>query len=76
MLGRQLHRLARSMRLENPVLWIAFPTGLVAVSAGLQDKTIYYCADDYGALAGVDHEPVFEMEKQLVKEADLVFATS
>ena len=75
-LGGQLRTRVKAMGLKNPVLWIAFPTGLVAIAAGLHDKIIYYCADDYGALGGVDHEPVLEMEKVLVEKADMILATS
>jgi glycosyltransferase involved in cell wall biosynthesis len=37
---------------------------------------VYYCGDDFGALAGVDGEPVIEMERELVARADLIIAAS
>src|SRR5262249_3752618 len=36
----------------------------------------YYCGDDFGALVGVDHEAVLEMERRLVAHADLIIAAS
>ncbi|OXE23895.1 glycosyl transferase, partial [Vibrio parahaemolyticus] len=37
---------------------------------------IYYCGDDFGALAGVDHQTVMEHERTLVDSADFILAAS
>jgi len=76
LIRNQLGQRAAAMGLENPHLWIAFPTGLIALDAGLHDRAVYYCADDYGAIEGVDHRPALEMERVLVDRVDRVIATS
>ncbi|MEL7386031.1 MAG: glycosyltransferase, partial [Pseudomonadota bacterium] len=37
---------------------------------------VYYCGDDFGALAGVDHQTVLEHETELIDCADLILAAS
>lgn len=37
---------------------------------------VYYCGDDFSSLEGVEHEPIMEMETELVDKADLILAAS
>ena len=76
LLGRQIRIKAKEMGLDNPVLWISFPNGLPAMASNVQKKTLYYCADDYGAIEGVDHETALQMERELVKAVDLILVSS
>ena len=75
-LGWQLRcALARS-GVERPILWTSLPTAVAALDAFEARAVVYYCGDDFAALAGVDHEPVTRMERELVERADLVLAAS
>jgi glycosyltransferase involved in cell wall biosynthesis len=61
---------------KNPILWASLPTAVSAIGSLNESKVIYYCGDDFGSLAGVDHAPVLKLEQQLVVKSDLVFAAS
>jgi len=76
MLASQIgHRLAER-GITRPILWTSLPTALPAVGHLGERAVVYYCGDDFGALAGVDHAPVLAMEAELVAKADLILAAS
>ncbi len=63
-------------RLSGPIFFTSLPSA-ISVMDGLPDApVVYYCGDDFGALEGVDHQPVLKMEVALAKRADLIFAAS
>jgi len=76
LLSRQVHRLMQQRGITRPLLWTSLPTALPVVGELGERAVVYYCGDDFGALAGVDHAPVLEMEDRLVQRADLIFAAS
>jgi glycosyltransferase involved in cell wall biosynthesis len=76
LLQRQINARMTERGIKRPVLWTSLPTALPVVGTLGERAVVYYCGDDFGALAGVDHEPVLEMERRLVEKADLVLAAS
>jgi glycosyltransferase involved in cell wall biosynthesis len=76
LLARKIGAAARAARLDRPVLWISLPSAIDAVGALDESAVIYYCGDDFGALAGVDHARCLEMESELAARADLILAAS
>jgi len=62
--------------LNNHALWISLPTAVDMVGVLEESAVIYYCGDDFGALAGVDHGPVLQLEKELARKADLILTAS
>ena len=62
--------------LDRPILWTSLPTALPVVGKLGERAVVYYCGDDFGSLAGVDHGPVSAMEAELAKKADLVIVAS
>lgn len=76
MLKRQVGRAAQQIGLKDPVLWISLPAAAPLVGAFGDLKTVYYCGDDFSALAGVDHGAVVELEQELLRICDLIFAAS
>lgn len=76
LLARQILPHLAERGLTRPILWTSLPTALPAVGRLGERAVVYYCGDDFGALTGVDHEPVLEMEAGLVAKADLVLAAS
>ncbi|PSU96927.1 glycosyl transferase [Photobacterium kishitanii] len=73
---KQLIPILNQAQLYQPLLWTSLPT--VADLCGLLGEygVVYYCGDDFEALAGVDHATVREHEKKLIAKADLVLAAS
>ncbi|MEW5057309.1 MAG: glycosyltransferase [Cycloclasticus sp.] len=75
-LSAQLRPLIKSAQLEKPILWASLPTaGDVAKHLNIS-ALVYYCGDDFSALAGVDHATVSQHESELVDAADLIMAAS
>ena len=75
-LAPQVRAAARAHGLADPVLWITLPTAVDVLGHLGEGASVYYCCDDFGALAGVDHGPVLALERELADRADLVLATS
>jgi len=59
-----------------PVIWTSLPSAVDAIGQLGERAVVYYCGDDFSSLAGVDHQPVTEMESELVAKADLIIAAS
>ena len=76
LLTHQLIPLIAARGMTRPILWTSLPTALPVVGQLGEKAVVYYCGDDFGALAGVDHEPVLAMEAALADRADLVIAAS
>ncbi len=75
-LGRQIRGRMAAWGMAQPILWTSLPTVAPVVGALGERAVVYYCGDDFGALAGVDHGPVSVMERDLVARADLILAAS
>jgi len=76
MLARQIRPLAQQMGLQSPVLWTSLPTAVDVAGQLGESALLYYCGDDFGALAGVDHATVSRREVELAGKADLILAAS
>jgi len=76
LLGRQLRQAMAEMGMHRPLVWTSLPTAVEVLDLLDPAAVIYYCGDDFAALAGVDHVPVARLEQQLVARADLVLAAS
>jgi glycosyltransferase involved in cell wall biosynthesis len=76
LLCHQLLPAIKAARLQRPILWISLPTAADLVGELGEIATVYYCGDDFSALAGVDHVTVAAREKELNQKADLVLAAS
>ncbi|AUI85984.1 glycosyl transferase [Vibrio azureus] len=76
MMQNQLVRALQSLNFVNPIYWTSLPTAADICLAMNARATIYYCGDDFGSLAGVDHEVVLKHEQKLVESADIIFSAS
>lgn len=76
LLARRLRPALAQAGISRPILWASLPSAVAAVGRLGERAVVYYCGDDFGALSGVDHAPVLEMERRLVARADLVIAAS
>ena len=62
LLARNVGRAARDAGLRHPVLWTSLPSAVDAVGCLGESAVVYYCGDDFGALAGVDHDTALALE--------------
>ncbi|MGX9520018.1 glycosyltransferase family 1 protein [Vibrio mediterranei] len=72
----QLVPVIKRLKLNNPIIWSSLPTAADVCQRLGNLPIVYYCGDDFGALAGVDHDTVLQHERHLVQEADMVITAS
>lgn len=75
-LSAQIRKACKAHQIRRPILWISLPVAVDLVGHLDEFVVVYYCGDDFGGLAGVDHAPVLKLESELVAAADLVLAAS
>lgn len=73
---QQLKPIIRKAQLNRPILWTSLPTVADVCGSLGESGIVYYCGDDFGALAGVDHDVVLQHEQKLIQESDLILAAS
>ncbi|MCQ1059912.1 glycosyltransferase [Photobacterium sp. DNB23_23_1] len=71
LLKRQL-----SKKTYQRVVWAALPSAVDYLDICDSDLVVYYCGDDFTALAGVDHQLAAQAEQRLIARADVIFACS
>lgn len=76
MMLQQLKPMIEELNLQDPILWTSLPTAVDLCGHLGESAVVYYCGDDFSALAGVDHQTVAEHESKLIDKADLIFAAS
>ena len=76
LLGQQIDKIIDRRNFEMPTLWASMPSAIDAIDNYPNHKVVYYCGDDFRALAGVDHRPVEKMEERLAARADLIITVS
>jgi len=75
-LAAWLRRLCRRHGLERPLLW-CFPPHVGRFVGRLNERmTIYHCVDEYSAFSGVPRDALKRMERDLIRRADIVLASS
>ncbi|MCJ8338143.1 MAG: glycosyltransferase [Pseudomonadales bacterium] len=75
LLLKQISPLVKASAVQ-PILWTSLPSAVDLVGHLGERACIYYCGDDFSALAGVDHQPVSEMEAELAEKAHLIITAS
>jgi glycosyltransferase involved in cell wall biosynthesis len=73
------HRARGAMRrlgFRRPINWIFNPAAEVIAGALGDDLLIYHCVDEYTAFSGVQAQSLAEMERRLLRRADLVIVSS
>ena len=76
LIGRAVRGAAGRAGLGRRVVWASLPSAVHALGALGEEAVVYYCGDDFAALAGVDHDAARRMEAELVERADLILAAS
>lgn len=74
---KSLKQWMKVMQFNNPIVWIFLPTGITLdIIDEINSKLIiYYCIDNLAA-SSVSARKIKATEKELLKQADLVFVTS
>jgi glycosyltransferase involved in cell wall biosynthesis len=75
-LRRQIAGAQRAAGIDEHIAWVSLPTAVDVLPLSGTRAVVYYCGDDFGALAGVDHDTVLAREAELVARADLIVAAS
>jgi glycosyltransferase involved in cell wall biosynthesis len=76
LIGRAVRGAAERAGLGRRVVWASLPSAVHALGALGEEAVVYYCGDDFGALAGVDHDRALLMEAELAARTDLILAAS
>lgn len=76
LLERQINRAMPGISNADPAVWISLPSAAPMARAFGRGPVIYYCGDDFTALAGVDHDTIAAYENELAAASDVIFAAS
>ncbi len=76
LLRKQITPVIKKANLQSPILWVSLPTAVDVAGKLGESALVYYCGDDFSALAGVDHDTVTNREKELVEKANLIISAS
>lgn len=72
----QIRRAMRRLRFSRPINWVFNPAASIVAGKLGEDRMLYYCVDEYTAFSGVPLEALTEMERQLLRRADMVIVSS
>jgi len=72
----QLTLASRKLNMQNPIVWTSLPTSVDYLDLFDDAPCVYYCGDDFGSLAGVDHEFVAKKEAELIEKSTYIFTAS
>jgi uncharacterized SAM-binding protein YcdF (DUF218 family) len=77
LLFRALTRWMEATGFTRPIVWTFLPTPLARslIDQVSPKAIVYYCADDFSA-SSTSARRIIDSEKRLIRDADLVFATS
>lgn len=76
LVSRQIATAMSALDVKKPILWTSLPTAEPLLGAFDEHAVVYYAGDDFGALHGVDHAPVLELEARLAAKSRLILAAS
>jgi hypothetical protein len=71
-----IRRQVRKLGMAQPQLWFFQPNGSFLIGELNESVVVYYCVDQWSALPDVNRNKLAEMERDLVRRADVCFATS
>ncbi|MGR4991229.1 glycosyltransferase [Vibrio rotiferianus] len=76
MIKFQLTNTLKKLKFDKPLFWTSLPTAVDVCQSMANSGVVYYCGDDFSALAGVDHNTVIRHESDLIQCADLILVAS
>lgn len=75
-LTMRIKRWISGNRISAPLMWTYHPYMLEVAGSINPSKLIYHCADDLGAVPGIDRQSFDVAERKLLARADVTFTTS
>ncbi len=76
-IARFVNKKAKEHGFEDPVLWVYHPSNVDAAKKIVHSKLVYDCVDRHSGYPGIiDPVLVDEMERELARKCDAVFATA
>lgn len=72
----QVLRAMRRLEFNKPINWVFNPAAALIAGELDEEQLLYYCVDEYAAFSGVPSEALREMERKLLRDADMVIASS
>lgn len=75
-LSAWIRQLCRRHGLDRPILWTFLPNVHRLVGRLNERMVIYHCVDEYSAFSNVPRDALIQMERSLLRRADIVFASS
>lgn len=69
-------RSTRQLHFRDPLIWTYHPFMLEEIEGLPRGPLLYHCVDDLAAVPGVDAPAFRAAERDLIKRADVVFATA
>jgi glycosyltransferase involved in cell wall biosynthesis len=76
LLGRSLTQAVKTVGFTDPIVWVFMPHFAPALKAIHKKGLVYYCVDDYASQPLVDPDVIRAMEREILVQADVVFAVS
>jgi glycosyltransferase involved in cell wall biosynthesis len=72
----QVLRAMKWLRFERPINWVFNPAADVIAGSLGESALVYYCVDEYRAFSGVSSRNLGDLERSLLRKADLVVVSS
>lgn len=76
LLRQRIFSRRQDLKNKDTILWVSLSSAANMLGKMNDCFSIYYCGDDFSALAGVDHEVMAKLEAELVNEVDLIVVAS
>lgn len=75
-LKRQVIKAMKRLKFERPINWVFNPAAAVIAGTLGEQQLIYHCVDEYSAFSGVTSSAILELERDLLRKADLVVVSA
>ena len=75
-LAFQLRLVCRQIGFHAPITWTFVPSSADVVGHLGEKQIIYQCVDEYSEFSGTDKVAILDMERRLIKKANLVIVSS
>jgi glycosyltransferase involved in cell wall biosynthesis len=75
-LRKTIQGAGKSLKMNSPILWAFLPTAVKLVGTLKERLIVYHCVDEYSANPGVNSRVITDLEQEMLRKADVVFATS
>jgi glycosyltransferase involved in cell wall biosynthesis len=75
-LSWSVRRVSKQLGFRDPITWTFLPS-TAGVAGNLGERmVIYHCVDEFSEFTGTDKRALLDMERKLLRRADLVFVSS